>query len=68
MDLPESSKAPSLTPELSRLELTDKEVLAKTYFDCHEYDRCAHLLSGATGKVSMFLRLYALYIVSYAVV
>lgn len=44
--------------------MSDKEILAKTYFDCHEYDRCAFLLQNTTSPLGLFLKLYALYIVS----
>lgn len=48
--------------------MSDQEVLAKTYFDCHEYDRCAHLLKDAKSPIGLFLKLYSLYIVSIFVV
>ena len=43
----------------------DKYLLAKTYFDCREYRRCAHVLRGQTGRKAVFLRCYALYMVRH---
>ena len=37
-------------------------LLAKTYFDVHEYDRAAFVLKDAKSKKSRFLALYARYI------
>ncbi|RRT44233.1 hypothetical protein B296_00040165 [Ensete ventricosum] len=42
----------------------DRYLLAKSYFDCHEYRRAAHVLRGQTGKKAGFLRCYALYLVT----
>jgi anaphase-promoting complex subunit 8 len=42
----------------------DRYLLAKTYFDCREYRRAAHVLRGQTGRKAVFLRCYALYTVS----
>ncbi|KAL5212841.1 hypothetical protein ABZP36_023688 [Zizania latifolia] len=39
----------------------DKYLLAKTYFDCREYRRAAHVLRGQAGRKAVFLRCYALY-------
>ncbi|XP_051193488.1 anaphase-promoting complex subunit 8 [Lolium perenne] len=39
----------------------DKYLLAKTYFDCREYRRAAHVLRGHVGRKAVFLRCYALY-------
>ena len=44
--------------------MTDKEILAKTFFDCHEYDRCAYVLRDAQSPTGLFLKLYSKYIVS----
>jgi anaphase-promoting complex subunit 8 len=41
----------------------DKYLLAKTYFDCREYRRAAHVLRGHVGRKAVFLRCYALYMV-----
>ncbi|KAF5459846.1 hypothetical protein F2P56_019760 [Juglans regia] len=40
----------------------DSYLLAKSYFDCREYRRAAHVLRDQTGKKSVFLRCYALYL------
>lgn len=40
----------------------DFYLLAKSYFDCREYRRAAHVLRDQTGKKSLFLRCYALYL------
>ncbi|OMO85780.1 Tetratricopeptide TPR-1 [Corchorus olitorius] len=40
----------------------DFYLLAKSYFDCREYRRAAHVLRDQTGKKSVFLRCYALYL------
>ncbi|KAE8694567.1 Anaphase-promoting complex subunit 8 [Hibiscus syriacus] len=40
----------------------DFYLLAKSYFDCREYRRAAHVLRNQTGKKSVFLRCYALYL------
>jgi hypothetical protein len=45
---------------------SDKQILAKIYFDCGEYDRCAHVLDSAKQPAAVFLRLYAKYIVCFA--
>ncbi|CAN6615468.1 anaphase-promoting complex subunit Cdc23p [Trichomonascus vanleenenianus] len=42
--------------------LKRKVLLAKTYFDCREYDRCNNLLEKSRGPLATFLRLYARYI------
>lgn len=39
-----------------------KVVLAKSYFDCREYDRCAEVLVHEPSSLAVFLRLYAKYI------
>lgn len=41
---------------------SDFYLLAKTYFNCREYRRAAHVLSDQTGKKALFLRCYALYL------
>ncbi|KAL8118281.1 anaphase-promoting complex subunit 8 [Apium graveolens] len=41
---------------------TDFYLLAKSYFDCREYRRAAHVLRDQTGKKAFFLRCYALYL------
>ncbi|KAL3640657.1 anaphase-promoting complex component apc8 [Castilleja foliolosa] len=40
----------------------DFYLLAKSYFDCKEYRRAAHVLRDQTGKKAVFLRCYALYL------
>lgn len=40
----------------------DVYFLAKTYFDCREYRRAAHLLAKQTGRKAVFLRCFALYL------
>ena len=53
------------TPVMEEDELVDGDfyLLAKSYFDCREYKRAAHVLRDQTGKKSVFLRCYALYLV-----
>lgn len=55
------------TPVLEEDDMVDSDfyLLAKSYFDCREYRRAAHVLRGQTGKKSVFLRCYALYLVSF---
>ncbi|XP_021591762.1 anaphase-promoting complex subunit 8 isoform X2 [Manihot esculenta] len=45
-------------------EVVDNDfyLLAKSYFDCREYRRAAHVLRDQTGKKATFLRCYALYL------
>ncbi|KAJ7945924.1 anaphase-promoting complex subunit 8 [Quillaja saponaria] len=52
------------TPVMEEDELVvgDFYLLAKSYFDCREYKRAAHVLRDQTGKKSLFLRCYALYL------
>lgn len=52
------------TPVMEEDEVVDGDVylLAKSYFDCREYKRAAHVLREQNGKKSVFLRLYALYL------
>lgn len=40
----------------------DKISLAKTYFDCKEFDRCAHILKKCKSPDALFLRLYSMFI------
>lgn len=40
----------------------DVYLVAKSYFDCKEYRRAAHLLRDHSGNKPLFLRLYALYL------
>ncbi|KAK9756262.1 hypothetical protein RND81_01G085000 [Saponaria officinalis] len=40
----------------------DFYLLGKTYFDCKEYRRAAHVLRDQTGRKAVFLRCYALYL------
>ncbi|CAL0303676.1 unnamed protein product [Lupinus luteus] len=55
------------TPVMEEEELVDGDfyLLAKSYFDCREYKRAAHVLRDQTGRKSVFLRCYALYLVCY---
>jgi anaphase-promoting complex subunit 8 len=41
---------------------SSKFILAKSYFDCREYDRCARTLQHETSPLALFLQLYAKYI------
>jgi hypothetical protein len=43
----------------------DKYLLAKTYFDCRENRRAAHVLQNQGGRKAVFLRCYALYMVRW---
>lgn len=75
LDLPGIEKSspttfvvPGTSPTKNHLQypdlplMSDQEVLAKSYFDCHEYDRCAHILRDTKTPMGLFLKLYALYI------
>lgn len=55
------------TPLMEEDDLVDDDfyLLAKSYFDCREYKRAAHVLRDQVGRKSLFLRSYALYLVSY---
>ncbi|OAY30947.1 anaphase-promoting complex subunit 8 isoform X1 [Manihot esculenta] len=52
------------TPVMEEDEVVDNDfyLLAKSYFDCREYRRAAHVLRDQTGKKATFLRCYALYL------
>ncbi|CBI21585.3 unnamed protein product, partial [Vitis vinifera] len=52
------------TPMLEEDEAIDGDfyLLAKSYFDCREYRRAAHVLRDQTRKKAVFLRCYALYL------
>ncbi|KAB1202423.1 Anaphase-promoting complex subunit 8 [Morella rubra] len=52
------------TPVMEEDDMVDGDfyLLAKSYFDCREYRRAAHVLRDQTGKKSVFLRCYALYL------
>ncbi|XAR65418.1 hypothetical protein NMG60_11009544 [Bertholletia excelsa] len=41
---------------------SDFYLLAKSYFDCREYRRAAHMLRDQTSKKAVFLRCYGLYL------
>ncbi|GAB4845596.1 anaphase-promoting complex component apc8 [Ancistrocladus abbreviatus] len=41
---------------------SDCYLLAKSYFDCKEYRRAAHVLRDQSGRKAVFLRCYALYL------
>lgn len=55
------------TPVMEEDELVDGDfyLLAKSYFDCREYKRAARVLRDQNGRKSVFLRCYALYLVSF---
>ncbi|KAK6920772.1 Cdc23 [Dillenia turbinata] len=52
------------TPVLEEDDSVDSDwyLLAKSYFDCREYRRAAHVLRDQTGRKAVFLRCYALYL------
>ncbi|CAN0903199.1 Anaphase-promoting complex subunit 8, partial [Linum grandiflorum] len=52
------------TPVMEEDEAVDNDfyLLGKSYFDCREYRRAAHALRDQTGKKSVFLRNYALFL------
>lgn len=52
------------TPVMEEDEVVagDSYLLAKSYFDCREYKRAAHVVREQTGKKSVFLRCYARYL------
>ncbi|KAF7999336.1 hypothetical protein HF325_006012 [Metschnikowia pulcherrima] len=52
------------TPETDASDEKDhfKFVLAKSYFDCKEFERAAHVLKDCVGGKALFLKLYATYI------
>ncbi|KAL3740510.1 hypothetical protein ACJRO7_021742 [Eucalyptus globulus] len=52
------------TPVMEEDDIVDGDfyLLAKSYFDCHEYRRAAHVLRDQSGKKAIFLRCYALYL------
>ncbi|KEH43881.1 putative acetyltransferase A, auxiliary subunit [Medicago truncatula] len=52
------------TPVMEEDEVVDGDfyLLAKSYFDCREYKRAAHVLRDQIGRKSLFLRSYALYL------
>ncbi|CAI9112380.1 OLC1v1012826C1 [Oldenlandia corymbosa var. corymbosa] len=53
---------PSLKEEDNDALESDFYLLAKSYFDCKEYRRSAHILRDQTSKQAVFLRCYALYL------
>ena len=71
LDANESTSTPNSgvlyvsTPVMEEDEIVDGDfyLLAKTYFDCREYKRAAHVLRDQIGKKSMFLSCYALCLV-----
>ncbi|XP_039161893.1 anaphase-promoting complex subunit 8-like isoform X2 [Eucalyptus grandis] len=52
------------TPVMEEDDIVDGDfyLLAKSYFDCREYRRAAHVLRDQYGKKAVFLRCYALYL------
>lgn len=55
---------PSLAPTDDDGEAVDNDyyLVGKSYFDCREYRRTAHVLRDQKGKKAVFLRCYALYL------
>lgn len=55
---------PSLVPTDDDGEAVDNDyyLVGKSYFDCREYRRTAHMLRDQKGKKAVFLRCYALYL------
>lgn len=45
---------------------SDFYLLAKSYFDCREYRRAAHVLRDQCCKKALFLRCYSLYLVRFS--
>lgn len=63
--LPESKKILKIKePELDENDILDQEkfVLAKSYFNCKEFDRAAHTLKNCKSANSLFLRSYSILI------
>lgn len=54
------------SPQDDGISLEDKEAytLAKTYFDCQEYDRAAHFLENCLSSKCVFLHKYSQYMSS----
>ncbi|KAK3440681.1 anaphase-promoting complex subunit 8 isoform X1 [Eucalyptus grandis] len=52
------------TPVMEEDDIVDGDfyLLAKSYFDCREYRRAAHVLRDQSGKKAVFLQCYALYL------
>ncbi|QPG77069.1 hypothetical protein FOA43_004467 [Brettanomyces nanus] len=50
--------------QLDPVQLKDAEriLLASSYFNCKEFDRCGHVLKGCKSNKAVFLRLYAMYL------
>lgn len=66
VDESSSSETPD-DPQLIALQFLspkekDRLTLAKTYYDCKEFDRAAHVLKRAQSGMGKFLRLYSLYL------
>lgn len=40
----------------------DKIMLASTYFNCKDFERAAHTLSGCKSGIAVFMKLYSIYI------
>lgn len=55
-----SSPADLIEEGIAAAEL-DRYYMAKTYFDCREYDRAAYFLADCSSPVPRFLHFYALY-------
>ena len=66
MTTPIAGVSYAATPVMEEDEVVDGDfyLLAKSYFDCREYKRAAHVLRDQIGRKSLFLRSYALYLVS----
>jgi len=63
LKLGKESSSPSNEEEmLLAYHETNKIKLAKTYFDCKEYDRAAHVLKDCHSWKATFIKLYSMYI------
>jgi len=62
-----STKSSTYAKEESEVRLEaeeeDKFLLAKTYFDCHEYDRASMILADSRSARARFLGLYSKFMV-----
>lgn len=48
--------------EMQRFADRDKLILASSYFDCKEFDRCSHVLKSCQSDRALFMRLYSMYL------
>lgn len=60
--LPELTEA-ELNPPVTGISIAEYDAyyLAKSFFDCREYDRCAHFTETCVSPLPRFLHLYATY-------